>query len=111
MPEMVQLAVSAGRASSERAITLVEVSYEGGSLHRVTHPYTIYIQLCYLSRWPVSNGCRKSPDHLATTSVCQTCHTTFGFDLLRYVDHVEVFGKCSECHNGNLAIGKPKIIS
>jgi len=103
---MVQLVVSAGGASSERAITSVEVSNEGDHYTglRVHIRYTSNCVTCHDGQYPTVAD--KSPDHLATSSVCQACHTTFGFDLLRNADHLEVFGKCSECHNGVLAIGK-----
>jgi len=48
----------------------------------------------------------KSPNHLATSNTCQTCHTPQGFPIIPFVDHQEVFANCSECHNGVLAIGK-----
>lgn len=49
----------------------------------------------------------KSGDHLATSNMCQACHTTFGFELLVYFDHQEIINStCSECHNGVTAIGK-----
>ena len=48
----------------------------------------------------------KSPNHIAASSMCETCHTPLGFDIIPYVDHQEVFGNCSQCHNGVLAVGK-----
>ncbi|MCP4767243.1 MAG: hypothetical protein GY875_13325 [Gammaproteobacteria bacterium] len=48
----------------------------------------------------------KSANHVAASSMCGTCHTPLGFDIVPFVDHQEVFGNCSECHNGVVAIGK-----
>ncbi|MGD8938284.1 MAG: hypothetical protein PVJ72_02835 [Gammaproteobacteria bacterium] len=51
----------------------------------------------------------KSGDHLATSNMCQACHTshtTIGFEIPVYFDHHEIFDPCSNCHNGVLAIGK-----
>ena len=48
----------------------------------------------------------KSEDHMATSNLCQACHSPLGFTQIAYVDHLEVFGNCSECHNGITAIGK-----
>jgi hypothetical protein len=38
--------------------------------------------------------------------MCQACHTPQGLNIIPFVDHQEVFGNCSECHNGVLAVGK-----
>ncbi len=38
--------------------------------------------------------------------VCQTCHSPEGFTVVGFVDHTEVFGVCSDCHNGMTATGK-----
>ena len=48
----------------------------------------------------------KSQTHIATGNLCQTCHTPQGFDIIPVVDHQEVFGNCSQCHDGVTAIGK-----
>jgi len=50
----------------------------------------------------------KSQDHGATSNMCAACHTPtpLGFTVIHSVDHQEVFGNCSGCHNGILAIGK-----
>jgi len=71
----------------------------------------------------------KSPNHFATSNMCATCHTPMGFAIsspsldasgvpvilpgglpvgpfISFVDHEEVFGNCSACHDGVLAIGK-----
>ena len=102
----VQLVVSVGIASSVRAIALVEATNEG------ERPTGTYIHI------NISSNCAnchddgqstivaKSADHVATTNLCQACHTTFGFDVILFTDHQEIFGNCSECHNGVLAVGK-----
>jgi hypothetical protein len=38
--------------------------------------------------------------------VCQTCHSPKGFKAVDFVDHSEVFGVCSSCHDGFTAVGK-----
>jgi hypothetical protein len=38
--------------------------------------------------------------------VCEACHTTFGFEIPIYTDHLEVFGNCSICHDGVKAVGQ-----
>jgi len=52
----------------------------------------------------------KSGDHIATSNMCQACHTahtTVGFEIPVFFDHQEIInGICSECHNGVTAIGK-----
>ncbi|MCP4878099.1 MAG: hypothetical protein GY896_21815, partial [Gammaproteobacteria bacterium] len=48
----------------------------------------------------------KSSDHLATSNVCEGCHSPLGFSDIVFVDHMENFGTCSECHNNVLAIGQ-----
>ncbi|MDH5527330.1 MAG: hypothetical protein OEY97_08505 [Nitrospirota bacterium] len=48
----------------------------------------------------------KSITHFASSNACQTCHTPQGFKLIPFVDHQEIFGNCSECHNGVVAVGK-----
>jgi len=47
----------------------------------------------------------KSLNHLATDNACQACHTPQGFEIIPFVDHQDVFGNCSGCHNGSLAVG------
>ena len=45
----------------------------------------------------------KSPDHIASSNTCQACHSIFGFSAVPFVDHQEVFGNCSGCHDGVIA--------
>ena len=108
---MVQLVVSAVGVSSQRAIAIVEVT---NSNERPTGPFnhqglSSNCVNCHNGATVKGNGellVAKSPDHIATTNVCQACHSTFEFNISPFVDHQEVFGNCSECHNGVLAIGK-----
>ena len=106
---MVQLVVSAGGSSSQRAIASVEASTaaeDGANFtgFRVHTRFTSNCADCHEGQFETIAA--KTPDHLATSHTCQACHTTFGFAIIRFVDHLEVFGNCSDCHNGVLAIGK-----
>lgn len=110
---MVQLVVSAGGTISQRAIALVEASITGNVTGdvRVHTSFTSKCSNCHDGRFSdasINPGVilPKSGGHGGTTNVCEACHTTFGFDLVRYVDHSEVFGSCSSCHNGVDAVGK-----
>jgi len=109
---MVQLVVSAGRVSSQRAIALVEASVVGNYTGiRVHLRYPSRCADCHDGRYangdgPIDPVPTKSGNHLATSNMCEACHTTFGFNLIRYVDHREVFGNCSDCHDGVKAVGK-----
>jgi hypothetical protein len=110
---MVQLVVSAGGVSSPRAVAAVEVTIDGNYTgdKRVHTSYPSQCAECHDGRLAAGDGpiapvLAKSGNHPATSNLCQACHTTFGFNLIRYVDHLEVFGNCSSCHNGVVAIGK-----
>ena len=109
---MVQLLVTSGAVTSQRAVALVEVTTDGYLTGKRVHTsYTAQCADCHDGRYVAGDGpidpvMAKSGDHLATSNLCQACHTTFGFDLIRFVDHQEVFGNCSTCHNGVSAIGK-----
>jgi hypothetical protein len=54
-----------------------------------------------------SSATGKIPTHIATTSNCQSCHTTVAWLPVRIVDHTQVIGTCFSCHNGQIATGKP----
>lgn len=110
---MVQLVVSAGGVSSARAIAAVEVTIDGNYTgdKRVHTSYPSQCAECHDGRFAAGDGpiapvLTKVGNHPATSNLCQACHTTFGFELIRFVDHLEVFGDCSSCHNGVVAIGK-----
>ena len=101
-----QLVVSAEGVSSQRTIQLVVVTI---APERPTGPFL---------HEGLSSKCgnchnddfveiaSKSLNHVATSNTCETCHTPLGFADIPFVDHLEIFGNCSECHNGVLAIGK-----
>jgi len=52
----------------------------------------------------------KSANHLQTSDVCDACHAVFPASwspvASTAVDHSQVLGICSSCHNGTLASGK-----
>jgi len=102
----VQLAVSAGALTSERAIQLIVATIPP---ERPTGPFNHQglSSNCVNCHDDGVNGIPpKSGNHVAATNNCETCHTPTGFDITPFVDHQEVFGNCSGCHNGILAVGK-----
>ncbi len=107
----VQLVVSAGGVSSPRGVALVEATLEG---ERPTGPFnhpglSNNCINCHTGTFATSNGkiiLGKSGDHVASSNMCQACHTTFGYGIITFVDHKEVFGSCSLCHDGVKATGK-----
>ena len=108
---MVQLLVSAEGVSSQRAVSTVVATIDP---ERPTGPFnhpglSSNCVSCHNAVNRKGNGeliSYKLPDHIATSNMCQACHTPLAFAITSFVDHQEVFGNCSECHNGNLAIGK-----
>ena len=52
----------------------------------------------------------KSATHIASSNVCDACHQTFPATWVPVspsaVDHNEVLGDCSTCHDGTIAVGK-----
>jgi len=108
---MVQLVVSAEGVTSQRAITSVLATI---APERMTGPFnhpglSSNCVNCHNGVNRQVNGELISPklaDHIATSNMCQSCHTPLGFAITPFVDHQEVFGNCSECHNNVLAIGK-----
>jgi hypothetical protein len=108
---MVQLVVSAEGITSQRAITTVVVTNPGERLTgRFNHPgLSSNCVNCHNGVNTRVNGqvlFPKTPDHIASSNACQTCHTPQDFNIIPFVDHQEVFGNCSECHNGVIAVGK-----
>jgi hypothetical protein len=109
---MVQLVVSSGNVTSRRAIGFVEVTTSGNVTGKRVHTrYTSNCSECHDGRFedpepPFDPITGKSPNHIATTNMCAACHTTFGFNLPLFVDHQELFGNCSSCHDGVIAVGK-----
>lgn len=132
---MVQLVVSVDGLSSQRAIQLIIATIDperptGPFDHRGLSSSCVNChngEIALDSRPGKIPG--KSAGHLATGNVCETCHTPMGFALSSpsldasgipvtlpgglavgpftvSVDHDEVFGNCSNCHDGLLTIGK-----
>ena len=104
---MLQLVVSAEGVSSQRAVTTVVATVHP---ERLTGPFrheglSSNCVNCHFEGFNASIPI-KTPNHVAAGNACQTCHTPQGFAILPFVDHQEVFGNCSECHNGTVAIGK-----
>jgi hypothetical protein len=112
---MVQLVVSAEGVSSQRDIQLVVATIAperitGPTIHQGLSSNCVQCHNGELDIDPLDPGrgkiSGKSLDHLGTSNMCETCHTPLGYAIIPFVDHLEVFGNCSECHNGVLAIGK-----
>jgi hypothetical protein len=133
---MVQLVVSAGGVSSQRDLQLVVATIDperitGPIIHQGLSSNCVQCHNGQLDIDPLDPGRGKipgkSPDHVATSNTCETCHTPMGFTIaspsldaagnpvilppgvgpfISFVDHEEVLGNCSTCHNGVLAIGK-----
>ena len=108
---MLELVVSAEGVSSQRTIATVVATIDP---ERLTGPFN-HLGLssncgdCHNGVNKVGNGKfipPKVPDHVATSNMCQACHTPQGYNIIPFVDHQEVFGNCSECHDGVTAIGK-----
>ena len=101
----VQLVTSADGVSSQRAVQLVVVTL-GGEPATGPANHSGLSSNCVSCHDGVLVNPGKSPDHVATSNMCQGCHTPQGASIIPFVDHQEVFGNCSECHNGITAIGK-----
>ncbi|MBI1422177.1 MAG: hypothetical protein GC149_01840 [Gammaproteobacteria bacterium] len=111
----VQLVVSAQGVASARAVALV-VTLDDATINPnlSVNPSAP----SYHFHGGLSNTCTtchsgtftdlltKPSTHMATTNACQACHSPLGFNITSFVDHNEVVGKCSDCHNGVTAIGK-----
>ncbi|HET6471605.1 MAG TPA: hypothetical protein VFG38_07160 [Pseudomonadales bacterium] len=115
-PYTVQLIVSANGVSSPRAVALV-VALDDAALD--PDPTTQPDATPYSFHGGLSDNCSschtanadpgiqaKSSAHMATSNVCQACHSPLGFNTTEFVDHAEVFGQCSDCHDGVTATGK-----
>ena len=109
---MIQLVVSAAGVSSQRAIALVEATVDperltGAANHAGLQSNCVAChdgtQISLITGLPIPG---KSGDHIGTGNLCQACHSTFGFATVPFVDHVDIFGNCSECHDNITAIGK-----
>lgn len=109
---MVQLLVSIEGVTSERAIAIVIVTNENESLIGPFPGHQGVSSNCVNCHDAVNlNGTgeflpHKIPNHVATSNMCQACHTPQGYNIIPFVDHQEVFGNCSACHDDVIAIGK-----
>lgn len=113
----VQLVVSAGGFSSSRAVALV-VALDDAALdpnlvaNAAATAYHFHGGLssdCVQCHSPASTDPTiqvKPATHIASSNACQTCHSPLGFNVTGFVDHTEVFGACSSCHDGVTATGK-----
>ncbi|HLQ12720.1 MAG TPA: cytochrome c3 family protein, partial [Steroidobacteraceae bacterium] len=52
------------------------------------------------------SGLGKSPDHISSSSSCESCHSTLAWLPVLRVDHLQVSGSCVSCHNAVTARGK-----
>ena len=114
----VQLIVSAAGVASPRAVALV-VALDDATLNPnlTANPgatsYTFHGGLpnncsaCHNATYPTLP--HKTSTHVATSNLCQSCHFPVGFAVIKFVDHAEVFGSCSSCHDGVTAIGKSPV--
>jgi hypothetical protein len=112
---LVELVVTANGETSTRSIQVVVATNPG---ERMTGPYnhvglSSNCEQCHRGDfyYTDSNGATqlimgKSVSHIATSLNCQNCHTPRGFDIAVKTDHQDVFGDCSSCHNGVIAVGK-----
>jgi len=109
---MVALVASSGGYTSQRQVgtvvaTVAPDRFTGPFNHMGLSPNCVNCHDGTIDLVPgTSTIFGKSANHLATSTACQTCHTPQGFATIPYVDHKEIFGNCSECHNGTIAIGK-----
>ena len=116
-PYAVQLVVSANGASSPRAVGLV-VALDNATLNPNlasdpgATPYNFHGGLasdcvqCHSGSNADPTIPGKPSTHVATSDTCQSCHSPIGFNVTSFVDHTEVFGNCSACHDGVIATGK-----
>ena len=102
---MLQLVVSADGVTSQRAVTSVIVNNDNKPTGRFNHQgLSSDCVNCHNDDFITIPS--KGPVHIATSNVCQTCHTPQGFNIIPFADHQEVFGNCSQCHDGVTAVGK-----
>jgi hypothetical protein len=71
--------------------------------------HTLFIGNCINCHNGVTAG-GKSPNHIATTDLCDSCHQPFPATwaplAAAAVDHGQVLGSCISCHNNIVASGK-----
>ena len=76
----------------------------GGKLYKFHGGLSSDCSVCHTPAYTTIQT--KPSTHIATSNMCQSCHSPLGFAVASYVDHKEVFGKCSDCHDGVTATGK-----
>ena len=101
-----QLVVSAGALTSQRAIQLVVATIPPEPVTGPVNHQGLSSNCVICHDDEISGISPKVGNHVATTNTCETCHTPLGFSITPFVDHQEVVGNCSGCHNGVQAIGK-----
>jgi hypothetical protein len=66
---------------------------------------------CHSGAYLAQNAQAKTPTHIATTAQCDTCHRSTTSWATASFNHVTASppaaGRCSACHNGTAALGKP----
>ena len=66
---------------------------------------------CHSGAYLAVNALAKPATHLPTTAQCDTCHTgtmTWASGTFNHVTATpSVVGRCTTCHNGSTAVGKP----
>jgi hypothetical protein len=115
-PYVVQLIVTAGGVSSPRSVTLVMALDDatlnpnltvnpGAATYNLHGGLSANCIACHTTN--ADSALQSKPStHIATSNVCQSCHSPIGFNVTPFVDHTEVFGVCSSCHDGVIATGK-----
>jgi len=75
----------------------------------VDHDEIAAAALCVSCHFPASTFSSFSkandPNHIASSDTCDACHSTNTFKPAVQVDHAEVIGVCSSCHNGTISTG------
>lgn len=66
---------------------------------------------CHSGAYVAQNAQTKTPTHIPTTAQCDTCHsstTTWATGVFNHATaSPAATGRCSQCHNGTNALGKP----
>ncbi len=54
------------------------------------------------------NATPKPIDHIPVTQQCESCHQPYAWQGVVLMDHDEVIGPCSQCHNNQITFGQPQ---
>ncbi len=98
----IQLVVSASGVTSQRTVAIVQAGEPTGPV--IHQNFSSNCTNCHSGDYVVVGT--KIATHLATSNLCQSCHSTFDFASPSFIDHQEVFGNCDECHDGIKVVGK-----